>query len=213
MFILYAKKNQLTVRDREPITSGSVNIYSVQFEFSKDWDGLEKIAVFRTGKETVSVHLDASGQCTIPWEVISTPNSQLSAGVYGIHGEDTVLPTVWASLGTILEGTAPGESTKPPPTPGLYEQILEVLSRKGDNLSYDGAFLSLNSGEKKLSTVLIKSGGDTSPVYGVGHGLKVVSGNLAVNSVDDFKGDNTLPITAAGVQTVVGNIEVLLSTI
>ena len=42
MFLLYAEKNQLAVREKEPITSGSVNVYPVQFEFSEDWDGLDR---------------------------------------------------------------------------------------------------------------------------------------------------------------------------
>lgn len=49
--------------------------------------------------------------------------------------------------------------------------------------------------------------------YGIGHGLKVENGDLTVETTDGFAGDNTLPMTAAGVETVVGNIEVLLGTI
>jgi hypothetical protein len=39
------------------------------------------------------------------------------------------------------------------------------------------------------------------------------SNTLSVDTVDDFEGDNTLPITAAAVQNTVGNIEILLGTI
>lgn len=50
--------------------------------------------------------------------------------------------------------------------------------------------------------------------FGVGHGLKVEGEKtLCVNTVSDFEGDNTLPITAAAVQTTVGNIELILATI
>lgn len=54
---------------------------------------------------------------------------------------------------------------------------------------------------------------ENGPGWGVGHGLKDVNGNLTVNAVNDFNGDKTLPITAVGVETIVGNIEVLLGTI
>ena len=47
MFVLYADKTQLTVRQKEPITSGSSNTYQVRFEFSPEWDGLAKAAVFQ----------------------------------------------------------------------------------------------------------------------------------------------------------------------
>lgn len=53
-------------------------------------------------------------------------------------------------------------------------------------------------------------GGQT---YQFGHGLKLTGNSVSVDTVDDFNGDNTLPMTAAGVETVVGNIEALLGVI
>lgn len=58
MFILNANKNQLTVRQREPVTSGSVNVYTARFEFSPDWQGLTRKAVFKAGSESRTVLLD-----------------------------------------------------------------------------------------------------------------------------------------------------------
>lgn len=208
MFKLYANKNQLTVRQREPVTNGSVNVYEAAVEFSEDWDGLEKTAVFRAGKKSVSVLLDDSNKTVIPWEVLTTPGERLEAGVYGRKGGTVTLPTIWADLGYILTGAAPGDEARPP-TPDLWEQ---ELARKGDRLDYtETGELGLYSGEKLLGSVPAPGGGGMS--FGVGHGLKVVDGDLTVNAVNDFKGDNTLPMTAAGVQTAVGNIEALLATI
>lgn len=155
MFILYANKNQLTVRKREPVTSGSVNVYEARFEFSDDWEGLKRTAVFKAGAESRSVLLDESGQCVIPWEVLSSHGRQLTAGVYGTLGGEIVLPTIWADLGTILEGVTTGDFAQPP-TPDLWQQ---ELASKGDALEYDGLNLSLMSGDKPLSTVQIFGGG------------------------------------------------------
>ena len=55
--------------------------------------------------------------------------------------------------------------------------------------------------------------GGSGFAYEIGHGLKVTDNTLAVETVDNFEGDNTLPITAAAVQATVGNIEELLKTI
>lgn len=126
MFVLYAEKNQLEMKQREPVTSGSVNVYPVQFQFSQEWDGLSRTAVFMAGPETRSVLLDDSNQCNIPWEVLAEHGRRLYAGVYGTLGEDTVLPSIWTGLGTILEGTTTGDTTQEP-TPGVYEQILSEL--------------------------------------------------------------------------------------
>ncbi len=56
-------------------------------------------------------------------------------------------------------------------------------------------------------------GGGGTPSYGIGPGLEVVNGTLRVKTTDNFEGDKTLPITAAGVEAVVGNVEALLGTI
>lgn len=123
MFILSANKVCLNIEAREPVTSGSVNVYEVQFKFSADWDGLDRTAVFAAGEEQVSVVLGSSNTCVIPWEALQSPRRELRAGVYGTKGGEVVLPTVWASLGTIREGCSPGEEAQPP-TPDVYGQIL-----------------------------------------------------------------------------------------
>lgn len=157
MFILYANKNMLTLRKREPMTSGSVNAYEARFEFSEDWEGLTRTAVFKAGSESRSILLDESGKCVIPWEVLTTPKIALRAGVYGTHGGELVLPTVWENLGIIQEGVTVGESARPP-TPDLWEQ---ELGRKADGLSLDGLTLNLLSGEETIDHVeLPKPGGE-----------------------------------------------------
>lgn len=210
MILLYADKNQLTVREGEPLTSGAVNAFQARFEFSPDWEGLTRKAVFQAGGKRVCAPLDENGVCTIPWEVLEKPLIPLKAGVYGTR-DDTVLPSAWAKLGTIRQGAVPGGETRPP-TPALWQQ---TLAGKGDRLDYtQEGKLGLYAGNKLLSAVTVVGGtGGTGGGYGVGHGLKLVSGNLSVDTVDGFSGDNTLPMTAAGVQTAVGSIEALLGTI
>ena len=162
MFVLYADKNRLTVLQKEPVTSGSVNVYPAQFKFSPDWDGLTAAAVFQTGGEPVSVLLDESGRCMIPPEALSRPMRHLMAGVWGVREGRVVLPTVWADLGVVLPGAAPGPDVTPP-TPELWRQELD---RKGDHLDYDGLRLRLLSGENVLSEVAITGGEGGVPVPG-----------------------------------------------
>ncbi len=159
MLELYADKNKLTLQKREPVTSGSVNVYEARFAFSPEWDGLQKTVEFKAGMSTVYVLLGADGVCTVPWEVLKTPGVQLRAGVYGSRSGEVVLPTVWADLGTILAGVDT-RGASPPPTPELWEQQLDA---KGDNLDYDGLTLKLRSGEKVLSEVEITGGGVPVP--------------------------------------------------
>ena len=210
MFQIYAEKNRLVLQERETLTSGSVNVYPMRFEFSEDWEGLDRTAVFRCGGRTVYIRLDGSGECGIPWETLQEPGLRLEAGVYGQRGGETVLPTVWAKLGTVLPGVSAPEG-QVPPTPELWTQALDG---KGDGLRYTGqGELGLYAGEKLLSSVPVSGGGSS---WGIGHGLSVQNGNLTVETTDGFDSDKTLPMSAAGVEAALAEIsariEALLGT-
>lgn len=156
MFLLYANKNQLTVRKREPVTSGSVNVYRARFEFSADWQGLIRKAVFIGSGTQKPELLDEHGECTIPWEVLTKHGGHLMAGVYGTD-DDSTLPTIRTDLGVILEGVTGDGTPSQPPTPDLWEQELDG---KGDRLDYtEDGDLGLYSGDKLLSSVPIEGGG------------------------------------------------------
>ena len=199
MFKLYADKNKLTVQQREAVTSGSANTYRAAFEFSADWDGLEKVAIFRAGDVSVPILLDETGECVIPWEVMQTAGLLLRAGVYGTQGEETVLPTIWANLGTILTGVEmPGEGAMPP-TPELWQQ---ELAAKGDSLSLDGVKLFLKSGEKVLSTVTIPVGGG-----GGGEGTQGPPGPQGAPGKDGFSPTVTTTSTADGTAVTITDVD------
>lgn len=125
MFVLSADKNKLTVSQGEIITSGSVNVYRVKIFFDADWDGMDRMAVFRVEDEPIPAPLDDKFECKIPWECTrrNYEGEELYCGVYGMIGTDVVLPTVWVSLGEIKPGTRLGGRTVPP-TPSAAEQIL-----------------------------------------------------------------------------------------
>lgn len=131
MIILTASKSCLTASRRELLVEGAVNVNIVQFVFSSDWDGLTKTAVFQAGSDKYSVLLDESNEAPIPWEVLQNPRRTLYAGVYGTNGESLVLPTIWASLGTIKEGVSLGDTAQPP-SPSLYEQLLADIGNLDD---------------------------------------------------------------------------------
>lgn len=190
MFLVDVQKNQVNVIQKEPITSGSVNAYLVSFSFSEEWQDLTRVAVFKADTEPVNVLLDDSNECFIPWEVMISKDQPILFGVYGTLGSRVVLPTVWANAGTTIEGVITGLEGQEP-QPNLLSQLVEKI--------------------KSLEEALGNSSGGSS--WGIGHGLAIKDGDLTVVTTNDFKGDNTLPMTAAGVETVVGNIELLLGTI
>jgi hypothetical protein len=61
--------------------------------------------------------------------------------------------------------------------------------------------------------IVVNTGGGMS--YNIGHGLKVdeATNTLLVDTANKVEADNTLPITAAAVHEIVGDIEAILSII
>lgn len=197
----------LRLRSGELLTSGSVNVNQVKVEFSSDWAGMERVAVFRCGSASVSVLLDGQGQCPVPHEALEEPGRTLYVGVYGRSGAVTVLPTVWASLGQVQEGAMLGGEARPP-TPDLWRQELDqkqdrLTGLPGQVVGFDG----------EGNAVPQDPTGGGGPGYVFGHGLRVSGKVVSVHALDGFEGDNTLPITAAAVERTVGNIAILLRTI
>lgn len=201
MFILYAKKNILEVKQKEIVTSGSVNAYTVQFNFNEDWNGLVKTAVFKVGNNSAAVLLDDTNECTIPWEVLDSPMRPLEIGVYGTKDTEIVLPTIWANAGEVKQGTIVRESAIEP-TPSLMEQLLDAVNKKGDNLDYDGFDLKLLSGETVISSVPLIGGTGGDVVTGVtafnGRRGNVTpqAGDYTAEMVGALPADTVIPSTA-----------------
>lgn len=99
-----------------PITRGSVGI-PVEFEFSPEWDGLSKIAVYRGSGISVDQAL-TEGSGTVPSNVLTGVGGDLYIGVYGRNAAGTiVMPTIWAKVGRIQPGAKPSgvDPTEPEP--------------------------------------------------------------------------------------------------
>lgn len=131
MFIVSANKNRLTVKDYDLVTSGSVDVYTVQFQFSNYWDGFEKAVIFKTRSKTITVRLK-NDECQIPWEVLVTPRETISIGIYGTDSEGRVLPTIWGTLVTVTEGAILSNTNPAETTPSLYQQILDELVKTNE---------------------------------------------------------------------------------
>ena len=129
-----------------------------------------------------------------------------------------MLPTVDTSLGVIMQGT-PGWIQQPP-TLGPYEQVLAALNGKQDRLAgLQGQVVGFDESGNAVPADMPDSGddgggsSDSGTAYKFGHGLKQEGNTVSVDMANDKNPDKTLPISAAAVDAVVGNIEVILKTI
>ena len=72
-------------------TGGSVNYDRCSFDFSEEWEGFERTAVFGIGRDSWRVPLDENDACFIPAPCMEK-EGLITIGVYGIN-EDTVIAT------------------------------------------------------------------------------------------------------------------------
>ena len=118
----------------EVLTAGMAG-RKIRLEFSGEWDGMAKTAVFTAGGVTRDVLVD-SDTVTIPAEVLQKPLEQLFVGVYGASADGRVMPTVQVAGPYICEGTDPAGDESVDPTLPVWG-ILDV-DLTGLNLHYEG---------------------------------------------------------------------------
>lgn len=157
---------------------------------------MEKTAVFKAGAQTVSVLLDDTGQCAIPWEVLGEDccSHFLFAGVYGTREEAVVLPTVWASCGKIRMGVTPSADAQDF-TPGIFEQVLGRLSEKQERLNGVPG-----------QTVGFDEDGNAMAVYVLDGGEQATIDHRALTHRDD---EDQHPIEAISGLEEISNLEIL----
>lgn len=123
----FAISNQLLSRlDGAEVFSGSRNYLECRFQFSEDWDGLKKVAMFGHSQveEPIGVELEED-VCQVPWEVIEPYGFQLA--VYGTGGEKgSHVPT---NVVTVEVGkSGEDEELSPEPSQSLFDRVMAKLS-------------------------------------------------------------------------------------
>ena len=212
MFTVLCKKACAEMSCRRPLlTAGMAKAETVKFQFSADWDGISKTAVFTDGVKTVDVLPPVWDGDTvlIPPEILAVAGRYARVGVYGTNASGVVLPTVWVSLGKVQPATEPSGDPSADPTLPVWAQLQEQIGDLNDLRTYskDNLVAAINEARQ--------SGGGGGGGYQIGDGLKLdaETNTLSVDTADAVEKDNTKPVTSAAVYTEVGNINALLATI
>ena len=108
------------------ITAGTVGL-PTEFAFDSQWDGLKKMAVFRTGHFSIPVEI-TEPNTIVPWEVLEHPKGRLSIGVHGVNEDGSIaIPTIWANVGVIHAGAIPEGGSPADPTPPAWKRIEDEM--------------------------------------------------------------------------------------
>lgn len=139
MFTVLCKKACAEMSCRRPLlTAGMAKAETVEFQFSADWDGLSKTAVFTDGVKTVDVLPSGWDGDTvpIPHEILTTAGRTARVGVYGTNASGVVLPTVWVSLGKVQSAVEPSGDPSADPTLPVWAQLQEQIGDLNDLKTY-----------------------------------------------------------------------------
>lgn len=128
MISIKIEGRKATVVSNEIITTGSAGL-KVTFAFSEEWINLTKIAVF-AGKRVKFINLgnEQEIECAIPWETLECITHDYRIGVYGTDGNDTVIPTIYANLGSVFKGAENPNYKNLVPTPMLIDQLATLVA-------------------------------------------------------------------------------------
>ena len=108
MIRIYCEKADAILKETQTLTAGMEVYPTVVLTFSKDWDGMGKAAVVRNGDTYVDV-LIKDNKFVVPYECLAEAGNELIIGISGSNGT-SVIPTIWCSCGTVLEGADVHES-------------------------------------------------------------------------------------------------------
>ena len=133
---LSANDQLLAVTLNPKVASGQQNTVDIRVEFSDDWDGFAKSAVFFTSNDTNTIYekVLTNGECVIPAEVMSK-DGVLYIGVRGVNSQNNEVKTTSLVKYKITEGTPSGTGTEVEPTPNVYQQLLSAYGKTDNSIN------------------------------------------------------------------------------
>lgn len=211
----------ITVRDRVPtITAGEDVIshnsdYVAEFEFDEEWQDKVKTVYFVCEDGSYQAVVMSGNSCGVP--MLDGEHRRIFVGVQaGAAEKPSVLKTTRPCCLKVRDSIADylGQPI-PDPTPDVYQQIMALLEdiKQGEVSPEDiqkavDNYLTENPVRVDIATT------EKAGIVTVGKNLSITKdGVLSVDTTDSAEQDNTKPITSAGVNLVVGNINALLAII
>ena len=133
---LVANDQLLQVMVNPNISSGEVNTIKVHVDFSDEWDGFGKNAVFYTSYNSRDIYeiVMSNDECIVPSEVM-TKSGILYIGIRGVNSEKNEVKTTSLVKLKISEGTPTGNSTGVEPTPDVYQQLLSAYGKTDNSIN------------------------------------------------------------------------------
>lgn len=180
---LMAKDQKLDIMVEPVVAAGDVKSTKIHVEFSPEWSGYAKTAVFFTSNDAENVieQVMTDNTCKVPAEVIEKATN-LFIGVRGVIASTGAVKTSTLVKYKIEEGAPCGTGTTVPPTADVYQQLLSKTNDLDKRLS------NLLAAETKDGEVIDMRVGADGVKYGtageaVRAQLKAITDKFAPNEI------------------------------
>ena len=133
MIKFLVKGQNIETLEHEVIAADQVSFVKIHFVFDKSWKPLHKIVQFTQDEITYNRVLGTENtSCFLPAE-LTAGSMKMSLFGYDAEATETVRATTIVKTLHIRPSGFEGENSNVPPTPDLYQQLLQKISEKGKN--------------------------------------------------------------------------------
>lgn len=216
MITLVASTRRATAVSDDAITTRSVGI-PVTLDLSEQFDGLSVTLVCKAGEVKRDVAVLDPDALQVPVECLQVAGVPLLLGLYASNAAGTkVIPTIWASAGTIRVGTEQSEVSPSDPTPDWTAQVQQWAEDAHDTAErlaeqvdgWETAIDAAVQGAENVDATVSKSGNvatiSVTDREGVTHTATVSDGADGRPGADGQPGADGYSPTATVTQTASG---------
>ena len=131
MIKFFVKGQNIETLEHEIIAADQVSFVKIYFVFDNNWKPLHKVVQFTQDENTYNRMLgNEETSCFLPSELLAG-TVKMSLFGYDAASSETVRATTVVKTLHIRPSGFEGENSNVPPTPDLYQQLLEKISEKG----------------------------------------------------------------------------------
>ena len=131
MIKFLVKGQNIETLEHEVIAADQVSFVKIHFVFDNNWKSLHKVVQFTQDESTYNRVLGTEEtSCFLPSELLAG-TVKMSLFGYDAASSETVRATTVVKTLHIRPSGFDGESSNVPPTPDLYQQLLQKISEKG----------------------------------------------------------------------------------
>lgn len=131
MIKFLVKGQNIETLEHEVIAADQIAFVKIYFVFDNNWKPMHKVVQFTQGTFTYNRLLGYDGtSCFLPSEITSG-SVKMSIFGYDTTSKETVRATTVIKSLNIRPSGFEGENSNVPPTPDLYQQLLQKISEKG----------------------------------------------------------------------------------